>query len=104
MQSPARIAFGRTDIGRRRSANEDAFLIDDALGLYVVADGMGGHSSGEVASAEAIAALHGMVMRARDAFEAVASLPIESDTSPGQMPVQLQKALRGLESADQAAT
>ena len=41
-----RSAFGVSDIGRRRLSNEDAFLVDDTLGLYVVADGMGGHNAG----------------------------------------------------------
>ena len=37
--------------------------MDDTLGLYVVADGMGGHAAGEVASAEAVDTIHGMVKR-----------------------------------------
>ena len=41
---------GLTDIGRKRKVNQDAFFLDDRLGLYVVADGMGGHKAGEVAS------------------------------------------------------
>jgi protein phosphatase len=41
---------GLTDIGRKRETNEDTLLVDDELGLYVVADGMGGHRAGEVAS------------------------------------------------------
>ena len=41
---------GITDIGRRRDQNEDSLFIDDSMGLYVVADGMGGHNAGEVAS------------------------------------------------------
>jgi serine/threonine protein phosphatase PrpC/Tfp pilus assembly protein PilZ len=44
------IAAGLTDVGQKRKGNEDAFLIDDQLQLYVVADGMGGRKAGEVAS------------------------------------------------------
>ena len=41
---------GISDIGRRRKQNEDSLFLDDRMGLYVVADGMGGHNAGEVAS------------------------------------------------------
>jgi protein phosphatase len=41
---------GITDIGKKRNGNEDALFLDDNLGLYVVADGMGGHRAGEIAS------------------------------------------------------
>ncbi len=41
---------GLTDVGRKRKGNEDRFSINDKLGLYIVADGMGGHAAGEVAS------------------------------------------------------
>jgi protein phosphatase len=45
-----------TDIGRRRRANEDSYALDAELGIYLVADGMGGHTAGKVASELAAAA------------------------------------------------
>jgi protein phosphatase len=47
-------AAGFSDIGKVRKANEDCFLLNEPIGLYVVADGMGGHRGGGIASRMAI--------------------------------------------------
>ena len=47
-------SVARTDIGRKRRINEDALFRDDVRGFYVVADGVGGHNKGEIASREAV--------------------------------------------------
>lgn len=48
---------GITDVGRKRTGNEDSFFLNDDLRFYVVADGMGGHKAGEVASKMVVEAM-----------------------------------------------
>jgi serine/threonine protein phosphatase PrpC len=52
-----------SDTGPFRKTNEDAFLCADDLGLFVVADGMGGHHAGEIASRLAVEAIAGFIQR-----------------------------------------
>jgi protein phosphatase len=90
-----RTGHGLTDLGRKRRSNEDAFFMDDELGLYIVADGMGGHAAGEVASREAVDTLYGMVKRGLGKLRELVDPVSEEDA---------QAACRLMESAVQAAT
>ena len=68
-----------TDIGRKRDHNEDSFLVNEDLGLYVVCDGMGGHAGGETASRLAVLTIERELLSTRlrpdDPFAAEAPLP-----------------------------
>ncbi|MBF0565977.1 MAG: Stp1/IreP family PP2C-type Ser/Thr phosphatase [Nitrospirae bacterium] len=60
------VISGSTDIGQRRSRNEDSFCIDENVGLLVVADGVGGAASGEVASKMAADVIRDYVRKEND--------------------------------------
>lgn len=88
-------SVGNTHVGMKRTLNEDSYLVDDELGLYLVADGMGGHAAGEVASAEAVSTAYGMVKQARHKIQRLGENPDD---------LQIRAALRLMEASIQAAT
>src|SRR3954467_3387018 len=61
--------YAATDVGRLRDHNEDNYLVDKKLALFVVADGMGGHAAGEVASALAVRIIHEEIKAGRELIE-----------------------------------
>lgn len=65
------VAAAATDVGRVREGNEDSVLHDERLGIFAVADGMGGHQAGEVASATAVEALRAAIAGGSSITDAV---------------------------------
>ena len=55
----------RTDVGMKREHNEDSFLVNEDLGLYIICDGMGGHAGGETASRLAVQTVERELLSAR---------------------------------------
>ena len=74
-------AFARTDAGPVRENNEDSMLIDLEAGLFVVADGMGGHASGEVASEIAVHTVKEILLGGQDPEETRLNRPLEEEES-----------------------
>lgn len=84
---------GITDIGKKRKGNEDAFFVDDSLKLYVVADGMGGHQAGEVASRLVVETLRDYMVRFKSNGSEVEELA-DCDSSVSKEANRLLSGLR----------
>jgi protein phosphatase len=85
------ISSGLTDVGRKRNHNEDSFLIDDDLQLYVVADGMGGHAGGGTASRIAVETIDRKLRELRDA--GASPFFVQSDLQDSLVPEAIRSAV-----------
>jgi serine/threonine protein phosphatase PrpC len=91
------VSCGITDIGRKRQRNEDSYLVNDKIGLYIVADGMGGHAGGEFASKIAVSTVE-EIIRGEDRVKS--NVPTQSyldsndqSTAEGQEQDRLKDAI-----------
>jgi protein phosphatase len=80
---------GISDIGKKRESNEDRLCIDDDQGLYVVADGMGGHRAGEIASS--------LVVKSIRDFLVAPETPAENVSRAGLLSPEAGRLLAGIE-------
>ena len=84
------VSAGKTDVGCVRKHNEDSFLVDEATGLFVVADGLGGHAAGEVASRIVVERIGQFVA---ETVEQDRTWPLDYDTSLNYDANRLKAAL-----------
>jgi serine/threonine protein phosphatase PrpC len=59
-------AYGVTHVGRQRQHNEDSFLVESTARLFLVADGMGGHAAGEIASRIAVDSISEFILHTKE--------------------------------------
>lgn len=85
-------AVGRSDPGLVRTSNQDRILIDGELGLYLIADGVGGHSHGEAAAELAVTAGQYFIRASRDSLDA--SWPFGFDVDRSMNENRLMTALQ----------
>ena len=74
-------AFARTDVGPVRENNEDNMLLMHEEGLFIVADGMGGHAAGEVASEIAVHTIKEVLLEDQDPDETRLNRPLDEEES-----------------------
>jgi serine/threonine protein phosphatase PrpC len=82
---------GMSDVGRKRKDNQDHLLLDEALGLFIVADGMGGHKGGETASRMVV---HLIRSHLADGPDAPPEVSADMDTALSQEGNRLLAAIR----------
>jgi len=86
-------SYGATDVGRVREQNEDSYLIVEDHGLYVVADGMGGHLGGQMASSLAVKTIGEAIEECNEEIEeGVGVDPLESSPVPRLLAMAVRKA------------
>ena len=89
---------GITDVGRKRKGNEDSLFLDDERGLYIVADGMGGHRAGEIASKMVVDTIQDYMINKNDAPQDSETLRIH----PGSLSEESERLLTAITYANES--
>jgi protein phosphatase len=84
-------SYGSTDVGLLRTHNEDCFIVDDGDQVYVLADGMGGHNHGEVASKIAVNTIRDYLVEALDNNDS--TLPLGYDSNLRRHSYSLKRSI-----------
>jgi len=87
--------FGLTDTGMLRQNNEDSFLVEDDLNLYLVADGMGGHAAGEIASHLAVESIREFIQKSAEVSKPTWPFP-----TPKEFPLPWQRLMASIMAAN----
>ena len=87
-------AYGLTDVGRKRKHNEDAFALELSDGLFIVADGMGGHAAGEVAARITVETIGEFISATRQKEEATWPFKYDHslDFNSNRLAIAIEKA------------
>jgi serine/threonine protein phosphatase PrpC len=89
-------AFGASHVGMKRKQNQDSFLVDTDLGLFIVADGMGGHLGGEVASKLAVETIADSIRQKMESRSEALAAAIDSANTAIWKKAADNPALRGM--------
>jgi len=87
-------SWAETDVGRKRKHNEDYYMIDSSVGLFALADGMGGYEAGEVASRMVLERLQQQLHMRKDLFSAEAHQSSGAEDHRQKVRAYLEKSVQ----------
>ncbi len=90
------ISFGKSDKGRKRNINEDSYYFDSDRGVFIVADGMGGHLAGEEASKIAVDTISKFLINASSNIESIIEKSITTTNNLIHSKSEMDQKFKGM--------